>query len=497
MTAFHIKADACTGRGYAATDANGYLEKLKSWGIKIPNDGDPANRGPGWYLIDDQAALGTDPYVVFSDQASPTPNSRARIVQCLLPTVTASMVIFNWFFSWNTTTHVGKGLWSAYNIPTLDSGTFGYDFRGGPEFFWQASYIAGVLVWGACDTIERIPSLLEPASILSTLQNPFFKVSGNTSGYLSGFENITGITYTSGNTDAGFNLYFSIVSAGGSNFNIVIYIDSARTLQVAHTTSSFLNTATGAKALTTDNSSGVGGTITVAATVAANTTISCRFLQVEVAAGNGALYTAERNYYLFDATGASVIVSHLMVKAISGDTLTLEKYTAGKAFPTGALIGSYPHDFYTISKRNNQDTSNGKVARIPYCSAFGSEYAEMHPSSGTSNRRADLGQIESFMFAAVTDQYGNYLMQPGLICEFANSAGSSVMTNRRQYGSPKNFQFTHSTGLSIYSFGRTLNLKNFLDIEHVTVPINHWGSGELGFPPPLLALCVRDTAETV
>lgn len=80
-------------------------------------------------------------------------------------------------------------------------------------------------------------------------------------------EQITGLTLS--NTDQG-RLYVSIIDDGGGFFHIAIYEDFARSELVAHTGT---YNGGGAEALIADNASGLGGTITVNAVVAADADI--------------------------------------------------------------------------------------------------------------------------------------------------------------------------------------------------------------------------------
>ena len=78
---------------------------------------------------------------------------------------------------------------------------------------------------------------------------------------------ITGLSLV--NTDQG-RLYVSIVDDGGGDFHVNIYSDLARTALVAHTAS---YAAGGDEALVADNTSGLGGTITIDAATAADVNI--------------------------------------------------------------------------------------------------------------------------------------------------------------------------------------------------------------------------------
>jgi len=83
--------------------------------------------------------------------------------------------------------------------------------------------------------------------------------TGDSGNLLSGYSNITGIV-SGVNTDSENKLYFTVVDDGGGNYHVNIYKDSGTTQLVGHTAS---YSGTGAQTVVADNSSGLGGTITV------------------------------------------------------------------------------------------------------------------------------------------------------------------------------------------------------------------------------------------
>jgi len=94
---------------------------------------------------------------------------------------------------------------------------------------------------------------------------------------LSGWSSITGITPS--NTDAGGRMYANIIDQGGGFYSVNLYDDSARTHRVGYTASYNTN---GAKTVLPDNASGLGGTITVDARVAADSDIVVFFATAKV-----------------------------------------------------------------------------------------------------------------------------------------------------------------------------------------------------------------------
>lgn len=101
--------------------------------------------------------------------------------------------------------------------------------------------------------------------------------SGDDNNQLSAFTNITGVT--DDNTDAEKALHFSIVDDTGGFFHVDIYDDLVRTSLVGHTGT---YNSTGAKAITADNASGLGGTVTVDAVTAVDVDIKVVFGQYKL-----------------------------------------------------------------------------------------------------------------------------------------------------------------------------------------------------------------------
>ena len=78
-------------------------------------------------------APNTDPYIIVSDGAAPTPYSGNFIVRVGMTTASAGSIIITVWMFWNNTIHKGFGLSGFYEINTYDDASFVYDFRGGPN----------------------------------------------------------------------------------------------------------------------------------------------------------------------------------------------------------------------------------------------------------------------------------------------------------------------------------------------------------------------------
>ncbi len=130
-------------------------------------------------------------------------------------------------------------------LPDADLGTF--CLESGP----RAAY-------GGVDGVNLLTMLVTDA-------DP--RELGDDNAQLSGWEDITGISQD--NTDLG-RLYVEIVAAGGGFYHVDLYMDAGLTELVGHTGS---YNGVGAQAITADNGSGLGGTVTVDAVVGADADI--------------------------------------------------------------------------------------------------------------------------------------------------------------------------------------------------------------------------------
>jgi hypothetical protein len=465
VTTYHVKAAGCNGRGFVASAADGYLKHFFDWFSGTPNNVVEANRGPGWYMLDNGSGNSTDPFIVISDQASPTPNSLARIVKITLPTLTGSMVMVTGYFWWDATTHTGVGPWFSVNVPTVDSGVFGFDFRGGAEYMHLGSLIASAFTFSALDTFDGLPGFVGPAAALSRLQNPMFLESGDTGNRLSSYHNITGALPS---VDASGNLYFRLVFISGSTHRIDVFNNAARTNRVA-TTATF--TTIGAKILLPDPGHSIGATVTVDSLPGVTVdTIVCRFGRVDLDTGDGANFVEGENYFITDFSLGQAWISYLRVASKVGDQLVLSNYTAGKNFSAGSRIGAYPHRFINISMRIGTDVPGSQriVGIIPYVTFFGSEFADSSLTTTTQNRCVAL-LVDPYIMAKIGDDSSTqkiYMERIKFIESYSTGGGSNSSVNKIM-GVLRNLMITNSTSLSVYTFGRRLDGVQWLDILHL------------------------------
>lgn len=144
------ETDTCHGRGFSEADLLGsIIQNFQNWIVRSPvaSPVSKSTGGPGWYIIDDQSGLPTDPYIVVANNEAKffdtthvdvDPNkidNPHKVVKLTIPTSTAGIVNIECYLWWDNQTQTGYFNWLNYDIPTLDDADFLYDFRGGPRFF--------------------------------------------------------------------------------------------------------------------------------------------------------------------------------------------------------------------------------------------------------------------------------------------------------------------------------------------------------------------------
>jgi len=75
-----------------------------------------------------------DPFIVVSDNSSPTALSGAKFLKVGMDTTEAGQIFIENYMWWDTTIHKGFGITHTKALNTFDDAEFVYDFRGGPEF---------------------------------------------------------------------------------------------------------------------------------------------------------------------------------------------------------------------------------------------------------------------------------------------------------------------------------------------------------------------------
>ena len=164
---FQIEAGICSGRSFLST---GFMGKFKTWVVKTPASG-----GPGWYIIDDQSALGTDPYIIISDVASPVANGynngqggqAQKVIKCGYETSRSGRVYFTPYAAYDSGTLRGRWDTDKDQLDELvvnDATDFAYDFRGGSESLFVFARVGTATDGFGLTDIEYVANLSLPSA---------------------------------------------------------------------------------------------------------------------------------------------------------------------------------------------------------------------------------------------------------------------------------------------------------------------------------------------
>jgi hypothetical protein len=158
------ETDVCHGRGFAGSDPTGYLARFYTWITTA------APAGPEWFIIDDQSAAVSDPYIVVCDIAAPVVNDidtgqnggPPKFVKVGMITTEAGFVRFQPYMWWDSGTHVGRGLFAGHKLATYDDADFQYFFVGGTEGFMMTARTGTVFSTSIIDEWTGDVNLVEP-----------------------------------------------------------------------------------------------------------------------------------------------------------------------------------------------------------------------------------------------------------------------------------------------------------------------------------------------
>jgi hypothetical protein len=106
-----------------------------------------------------------NPFIVVSDQTAPTLYSNAKFVKIMLPTATPGEIQISSYMYWDTTVHLGFGLFGSHVLHTLDSASFVYDFRGGTDGLIIQTRLGSTWDTFSIDTWTGDVNLVEAATV--------------------------------------------------------------------------------------------------------------------------------------------------------------------------------------------------------------------------------------------------------------------------------------------------------------------------------------------
>jgi hypothetical protein len=459
MTPFGKESGSAFGRGW---DASGFMGLLKAWIVKPVG---VTNHGPGWYIYEDQSAAGTDPYIVVTNQASPTLNSQAKFLKITLPTTTGSRILIQSYLWWE----IGVGgsfIYSTAYLTTVDAGVFGYYFRGNSSFLALICYTPSISFFFIDDLVpiwDGVYDLIEPDTAKSeTLYTvPRVVTSSTVFNTKDSWRTINASSArASYHTDG--SLTAVINDAGGGNRLVRIYKEPSMTTLVAHT-GSFGTSYTGSLSLTADNSSGISGAVspvTAIGAAAIDIPITIYLERIWVSSGEGSLFTPDHYYYAYTLSlSGNSIVRFFKVTNVSGDQLTVE-YNGGTNFhaKASALISPKPHRFVVGFTHDSPISSYSFQVYHPYCAEPGAEW-------GGANTRGITFDYPSGLITRMKKNLRNRF--PGFFpwCIESTAKSGDFADSRLFVGYLDNILISSNTGVSPLLWKRTLDSIEYLVID--------------------------------
>lgn len=457
-----------TGRGF---DANGLCGRALTFYTAAMGSGG----GAGWYLHDDQRALGTNPYIVLCDKNLPAPNVEAQYKQIQIPSATSGQINVRDFVFWDRVNHVGYGQYSFYPIRTLDASDFLYDFRGGDELFMLATRATTVWNFAGSDVFQGIDAFVEPRTVRGVLATANY--SGPASSQFWGLS----LAGQAGAIDGTGKTYITIVLVSGTTYLVRLYNDSGRTNLVAQS-GNFSGLAEISVSLSQVGGSGVSGTIRLSAiTTAGNIDFSVTRLTLQP--GEAALFTNGNGYFVNDFSRNRNLTAFLTTSGTSGDDLIVG--AVYHALNAGAVVEAYQHRYATFGF---SDLSDNRFIRssVPYYSMWSDlvafySGATVNPASCARFLQSDKTpsqvtfsyQVEciqpTWENAALErmnpDYLGRYSDQQIGICEmnaFGGNNNSDGLYGRRLLGFFKNLKVTARSTLAQMSTGMTIEGIDYL-----------------------------------
>lgn len=443
MAVFQTESGACTGRGFADVDANGYLAKFKTWIVKAPAAG-----GPGWTILLDKSA---NPIPVTITSVDTGTEIFTKVnhgfytgEQVLYETdgsAIGGLTNGSYYFlrkinadtyylcsTFGNSTHIGP----VQNITSAGSGTHTITLSG-------PFIVIAPTVPATNNTVSKIIKLSYLTNIPGFVYFEQFLSWDDTDKILRGMW----AGWKVGTVDAGD---FAYDFRGGDECMAIL---SRVTVTWYY---AIVDEWEGLSNFVEDES--VIGTLQ-----APVTTSSSVVVQLDV--GEASLFTVNHWYYFYDF-GISWHVKYCEVIARDTvlDTLTLNVPGTVYEMTTGSVIGAYPHRFYAVG---NSFSTSVRVHNIPYCSDNTNVYS-FYGQSGSLWQSCQLSVIEN-LNRLQPDDLGLYgCMKPIVTEYFRHAQYSATNYQNRQYGKTKNFFQTYGSMAQMLDY-REINGTNYIKIN--------------------------------
>lgn len=453
MAAFQIESNLCTGRGFidtAATGYSGYMAKFYNW-ITTP----VASGGAGWYMLRDMSTqpvsktvvptvTGTSGYFTCSGHGF---TNGDRVIISATGTITGGYSNNGTYWIYKMDANKFKLYGERYSAMNNNGGYYPSNSGTGTQAvilegpYIVVSNVAAPQINQSC-LILKVGYVSLTASYINV--QPFLSwdsVSGCVNGVWAGHR-----VSTADSTDFVYDF------RGGAECMIL----QSRIASTWSTT--ITDTWTGdANFLESTSRSGV-----LSAGITAGTNVS-----IPLFSGESLNFTSGEYYYLLDWHGGHSWATYAKCVGVSGLNITLNNVWYN--YPSGSIIGSYPHRFYSFGSAPNTADMSWNYSNIPYYSATISGQV-INNQTTTIYGAAGADYNSSILDVLYPDDKGKYAIQRVNILESTrandpNYPGCTTDMNRF-YGSSNNSFITRQGTMLAGSDGRTYGGKNYLFFQN-------------------------------
>lgn len=445
MAAFQIESGACTGRGFADVNVDGYMAKFKTWVIKAPAAG-----GPGWTILLDRS---TNPVPVEITSVDTGTDIFTKVDHGFYT---------GEYLMYETTGSAMGGIThgDSYFIRKINDDTFTLHTDRGQATTINGSKRNITSAGSGTHTLTLCSSYIVispsvPASVNEVAKIIMVGYFTNAAGYVWCREFLSWDDTNKILRGMWAGHRVNTVDAGDFAYDFRGG-DECMGLFARVTTTwthSIIDEWTGITAFVEDTN--VTGTLQSLVSVGTD-------VVVQLDTGEASLFTVDHWYYMYDFNDRNA-VNYVKVTArdIGIDTITLEQ--VWDEFTAGGVIAAYAHRFYVYGSTADVSAFS---SHIPYCSDNPNAYV-FYDQVGTLYSVVDHYLLGGFADVAQPDDNGLYACMRPIItekyCNYGYANRNSQYMNR-QYGKLKNMFMSYGSMAQMLDY-RVINSLNYLKID--------------------------------
>jgi len=413
-------------RGFSAVDANGFLTKLSSWLGRTY-----AQNGAGWTLIDNQSTYRTATFTVPDHTNDRMYSVGHGLVtgqeitvgsSTTLPTgLTANMLLFViWIDADNI--KVATTLLNALAGTPIDITSAGT----GTHTFYTCPYMVYCNV--AAPTVNQVAKFIkiQYAPVNTAL------------GYSNAIQIVSCLWWdVTNHIPRGIWNKYNMVTSGAAVTDTYWFVGNTSFIHlVSYAVSTYVQVSIGD--WTSPSTLIVEG---ADLGVLASGITAGGGVVTSLGSGQAAYFTVGNYYFIYDMNGHSW-VDYVKVTArdLGLDTITLQN--VAYSFPTGAVIGAYPHRYYSMSNGSltsgtfgNVDNFSYSKSTIPYISSTsGTTSNVFHAQTGSIRISSRLNFYPTALAGGDPDDENLYYVQRPSVSEYERGDAVIDTTGLRLLG---------------------------------------------------------------